>query len=409
MTVSTVRSSRPRTHDAYRGALEPEAGLARSWSFHRNPQGLWQLVVELEMAYTPAVIRSDIVGAVGADQRDTICRGVGEAVERLSLVPTDANDDAIEVDVTDPRVVPLWEHSLAARPKRAVLRTVTGVELHAAADVLVERSQSLIPRGAVDYPASTDEFDPTPSGTASGLSLEQATYNALRELLERDAYMRCWYGADTCHRFSVKALEADPLIDRLIERADAQSLELNFVLLPSIDPDVFIVSSLASRPDASIAAAGMNSSTDLSVAVRGAAQEAMQVAEVFDAVANSDPVVTINRGQVTGDSQRAAYWRQPAPIRSAINWYTGAPLTEQSQNKTLVPHCSADIVAALARVGATVHRVDLTHRLPQRIRALGWTAVKLIAPGLQGLVMDETKRFMFRPELHTNRHPHPLI
>ncbi|MEV0449777.1 YcaO-like family protein [Streptomyces sp. NPDC050600] len=405
---------------------------------------LWQGLVELNRSRTEAtgpdaVLSPAVVGAYGISPADTLTRAAGEAVERFALLPVPGDEDhgrdpvrtgARILDPADPGV------RLAAPGVRGRrLRVYEGRTLHDDAPLPV-------PAGLVDYPARRDDadgFDPSPSGAASGATREQALRSALLEVVERDAFLCAWYLGAPLRRLDPDRPAAGATLAlrqfrRALEAARAIGLSPVLARVPTRVPGVFctvgiVVDDRGDGPP--LAAVGASASDDLGTSAVKALQEALQIRSALRLVQQRWAPGRATRRPRT-DLERARYFASSEGVRAVERWVAGFPAPEEPAGCE-VPMASAapvgveSLVQALRRQGVTPLAVELTHRLPARIRSMGWHAVKVVPLGMQALRMDDTQDFtLHRARLTavaeryglgaghaaaalTDPEPHPLI
>ena len=349
----------------------------------------------------------DRVGACGWTRADTLARGAGEAIERLGLIPV--ADDPLRVAAV-----------AAGAARRVCVGTPEAARSVPALDAVTtdcvralelgDGGELLVPAAVVDDPARgvpAGWVDASPSGVAAGPSWEYATRQALLESIERDAVQACWVlrppvavvrpgdlPGDRSHADSRHAA-------RLAAWLDAEALTARTFLLPTgvagVTAALTVV--LDEREGRSLLAAGSRAGRSLPAIVHGSAREAVQVmtalrrlAAVRGPLPAGDPV--------TGESARARYCLGPLPAAHVASWLerchpasAGAPVSEPEP-------ALAELVADLRADGLRPLACDLTPRLPERARALGWHAVRALVLGHQALRMDERHDWSWvRPRL----------
>ncbi|WJV47451.1 YcaO-like family protein [Streptomyces flavofungini] len=444
----------------FSATLAPENGLASAHAIRpprRPDEPLWQGLAELHRDRTGAgerqgeALSPTVVGAYGISPSDTLTRAAGEAVERFALLP-----------VPDPGSGPISGEGRPARiedlgPQAALDPTAPHAGL-AAADTLdrplrwypaqwLDSGAPLqVPAGLVDYPAraeDSDGFDPSPSGAASGGTREQALRSALLEVIERDAFLTAWF-----HQLPLRLLDADHFASRAPDPGSpgvrrfrqalhaARALGLHPVLarVPTHVPGVVctvgvIIDTADGRP---LAAVGASASDDPATSAVKALQEALQIRSALRLVQRAHPAEHPSR-RPPGDLERAQYFASTAGVRAVERWvatFTPAETAETAETaEAIAPDAPdavtvTDLLDALHTQGVRPVVVDLTHRLPDPIRAMGWHAVKVIPVGMQPLRMDDRLEFTWhrerleaaRARFGCGRHPaaadpepHPLI
>lgn len=356
-------------------ALEPDIGVARSWALvPPDVLPLWKMVVDIGVRHDPddTGFSFDHVGALGLDRRSTMQRGVGEAVERSALLtPFDAPDLVSAVSLTD-------------------------------------GSRVEIDRREVDYPgnAESGSYEATPSGAASGLSLEDATRAALIEQIERDAIQVAWCRQDGLRRIPDSTLSTLPTYATALDSAAKLGVTLTMARIPVACPGLTTAIAFAHDAESGIAAVGMKASDEPDRAVGGAAQESLQVVDALRAMTRSPAPA-----RVTNDLERAHHFLQPEAAAQIVDWFEAAPL-DDAVTLPATPVLTEELLAAVIADGGDPLRIDLTDRLPEAVRHVGWHAVKILVRGYQPLRMDETLDSTYvttRIGALATTAPHPLI
>ncbi|MFB1048020.1 YcaO-like family protein [Streptomyces chrestomyceticus] len=421
----------------YAATLDPRNGLVASSSLTppRPPEHpLWQGLAELSPQRTgltgppPIVLAAHIVGAYGTTRADALPRAAGEAVERYALLPCKTEgyvaraEDLTEAICFTQAGAELADPAAQARPLRWY-----------PAHRMTDQAPAYVPAGLVDYPARSEDavgFDPSPSGAASGPTLEHALLSAVLELIERDALITAW-----TRQLPLPLVDTQKLAEittsslarqqcrRMLRAARSANVSPLLAHIPTGLPDttcmVGIIVDTAIRP---LAAVGASAAGDPAVSGAKALLEALQIRTALRLVRERHRRPHTNAPRT--DLERAQYFASPIGVAAVTDWI--AHFTAPVQVPTAARH-SPDLhtlVRALHRQGVTLYVVSLTHRLPPALRAMGWHAVKAVPVGLQALRMDETHNYNWNhtriactpqrtgltPLRHTRLHvPHPLI
>ncbi|MFE0019865.1 YcaO-like family protein [Amycolatopsis sp. NPDC059021] len=395
--------------------LDPANGLSRGWRVAPpRPPGppLWNVSADIGgLAVRGRTIDEypvHIVGACGVSRTDTISRAAGEAVERFALFPGDRGPVAIDATSAALGGTGLDFDGLGdARARDRLLRWYRGWRLDSGGSVWV-------PAGLVDYPAEEPWFDPTPSGAAAGPTREFALRAALLELIERDAVGVAWTAEVELEEFDVEAeiTAACPTADwrhlaRLYRSVCGQGLRPRLLRVPVL-PGFHCV--LGAVIDDGRAAVGVKAHEDLGRALLIALQESLQVREALRRIGRR-PVPEV----VRDDMDRAALWQTETAVTELERRLRGLAVTAPGA-VSRPSYSLTELVSAVVADGGLPVAVDLTARLPEAHRAMGWHAVKVVVSGYQPLRMDERHEFTWQ---HTRiaaaitkpvrSFPHPLI
>lgn len=401
--------------------LDPAAGLTRGWHMRPPVHGspLWSVAVDIGGLAVRETGAEDypihLVGAYGAGRADTVARAAGEAVERFALFPGARGPRAITATATalgsgalDFVTADLGDPAAADQP----LHWYEGSWLHTGEPVWV-------PAGLVDYPLGTPWFDPSPSGAASGPDRDFAVRGALLELIERDAVGVAWAAGSRLREIDVEAEIAlappTPQRRRLaaLYRAVVESgLRPRFASVPVLPGLHCVLAAVVDGPD--LAACGAKAHEEWDRTLLIALQEAVQVHEMLTVLRRQwGPVEPPE--VVCDDVDRARLWLTGAAVSELERRLHGVPPVPPGA-PSAPRRSAAELVAAVRADGGEPLVVDLTSRLPDAHRAMGWRAVKVVVPGYQPLRMDERHRFGWRHDrIEAARtesvpyFPHPLI
>lgn len=387
-----------------RSALRAGNGVVQNVSIQppQDTDPLWTVAVRLdrpELAHDRGFVASDypldLVGACGGERGDAMVRAAGEAVERFSLV----GPGGLPLAGPDDDRHPDWQQVLEHGP---------GVEMpHYAGRRLIDGSPIAVPAALVDYPYPDDDtFEATPSGAAAGHGCRGALRAALLELIERDAVMVGWsrqlelsgvpvqdvIGSLKSERGERRPDGITAALVHLLKQCELLGLAYRFGRVPStvsgVDTVVCVV--MDPRRDG-LTSAGCKASADGVLAMLGSLREALQIRTLLSGIREhyaGDDLPAV----VDGDLTRARYLATAAGSGALWAWALRFVPQDWSPQRVPTDDLSVDsLIAGLAADGADPIMVDLTPRLPAAVRAGGWTAVKAVTPGYQGLRMDDRR------------------
>lgn len=372
-------------HIDYLKTLTPEAGIARAVYLYAPDGGqnlLWVLGADIGQSdlrlvhqQTPSFNLS-LVGAADTRRSRVYARAAGEAVERFALLPPVVSDAIPAVIRADGGAT--WNGDLAGR-------VVDAVEGHHITDGGVV-SDVFVPLGAVNYPAAVEVeeglFDPSPSGTASGTSRGDAVERACKEVLERHAAMKAWIERSPLDQVDVDGVATrSSEFAQLASRARGIGLELVFAYLCPADNHPQPIMCMLLDESGELACAGLGLERDDAHGAFRALQEALQVRTVLLTPTTTDLDAHAPTA-VSDDEERAAYWGSSHGLKAAKDWHR---LVSRTPRPLAEPHPS---VSWSTLVGERIE-VDLTHRLPQPVRDMGWCVVKVLSARLQPLRMSD--------------------
>jgi ribosomal protein S12 methylthiotransferase accessory factor len=282
------------------------------------------------------------------------------------------------------------EIGLAAHPGERPLRWYPATRL-------VDGTEWRVPAGLVEYPGAPEDlggFDPGPSGAAAALDHESALHSALLETVERDAVIVAWARQQRLLGVDVDAAlaTADPDAEwaelaRTLALARTAGLEPTFARVPlGIDGLVCVVGGVRSNgAHHPLVSLGAKVSGHPATALYGAMHESFQLHDALRMFESADA----HEAVVTDETERVRFLASGSGAAALASWLAD-PVTGDYPTTVRRPEQTAgELRAALLADGLDPYVVDLTDRLPARVRAQGWTVVKVIPVGYQPLRIDE--------------------
>ncbi|MFJ3799978.1 TOMM precursor leader peptide-binding protein [Streptomyces sp. NPDC090088] len=115
----------------------------------------------------------------------------------------------------------------------------------------------------------------TSNGLAAGAGLQNAVMRALLEVIERDAFFRCWTGRLPTRRHRCTE-SPDPLVRALAHEYAGRGIELDIHVVPT-DTAAHVACAVARAQQPPVRAVGLGAALDLAGAVRRAVMEAAQL------------------------------------------------------------------------------------------------------------------------------------
>jgi ribosomal protein S12 methylthiotransferase accessory factor YcaO len=374
----------------YWRTLAPGTGFAKEVVVlppKKGVQPLWTVLVDVGQRGWNAAGREfafDWVGACGVDRNQTYIRAAGEAVERAALLPS----KGLSLAAADKKLSDPW--------RKIGVAPFAVVESFCSAITLPERDEVAIPEVAVSYPAQDDIdrsiSDPSPSGAAAGESWEAAVASALLELIERDLVCVAWrlqvpMVAIQVQDFADRSGTQSRYLRTLLAGAGQLGIELVFGALPTCIPGHPVVVAVARDLKFGVVSVGAALSAESDRSVLRAAQEAVQMRNGLVALVSHYGADVNFEGTVRTDVDRARWWVSGNHPDQLWRWAQSfmPELLEFAETPVTTPQ----IVDTIRSEGHHIAIVDLLPRLPDAVRALGWSAVRAFVSGYQPLRVDE--------------------
>lgn len=379
--------------EKYSMTIDPASGIAAGYLCEQPQEKmpLWQLSIALPSndEGMGKSFSACVVGASGINKEDAITRGAGEAVERYALNKQEGRDPiaAKGSDLGLSDITPSLVNS--GLLGYSFLETREDDQFYTAKKLGTEERYR-INAAAIDYPATSpsNDIDATSSGAASEFNLDRAFCHAIYELVERDAFERAWHGITTPSSITFKDLLKVNNPPKLVASLEFMKKlgSINSFQLATLDsaaniPTVLAVYSTGEGVYGIGASAG---DSIVGCAVK-AMIESIQVEYLLRNWKKSSPNLdTTARTSPMTEIDRLAYLTTNKASRSIEEFCSrfvnnaSLPLSNQSNR------CE-DLAIMLKKEGIELYGVDLTPRLPEKIRNIGWNAVRVIPTGLQVL------------------------
>lgn len=399
------------------GVLDEKVGLAQGSVLcppDEPPLWLFGVDVGLSAARRAAGGRAtafDTVGAYGWTRTDATTRGIGEAVERFSLIAP-AGVDPLLVDPPAPGVASRTVRELSAYGLLGPTTPVGDLRWVRVLEPLLEATpvgpslligiEHLVPSVLVTDPVPEQPWsDGSPSGAASGPGWAFAAERALLEAVERDAALCCWAlrpqvpfvdSLDLASRTGT--LGADQLAD-VADYLSRHRARARTVVLPS-DAGVRVALTFVDGVEVGVPvlATGARAGSSLADCASASLREALQVHGALMAMLSMPRPVPLGSPAVDEET-RAWACLSSAAVDHVASWVdrtggvVGADAVADDDDRG---RPTADmLIAALRAQGLRPLLADLTPRLPAPLRAAGWSSVRAIVLGHQQYRMDDTK------------------
>ena len=409
-TPSTIEST---GSVPYASILNSESGLVKDYfnlpPYNDEPK-LFHLTAELNLteptrSFETTSSVDDPLGVVGGsslDKERALGKVAGEAVERYCLLPGEVPSEYRAFNslsshfAMDPNSIAAGTGRVTPDRHALEIEWISGLTLKPARVCLIPSQLVFVPHIFRD-----DEViirPPISTGAASGITLEDALYRGLCEVIERDAFMVSWL-----RQLRLKKLIPTTNLNRNSEAVIFQltmEASLRYQLIPEfflLPNDVELFTVLCALKDVTgvgpAVTIGAKTSCDLSNALLGSLEEAHQMRpwmrnlleeESTDAKPNASLPRTIR--------ERARFWLAHEQAQYLFSWLSQCQ--DEIEADTL-PFIRSDVslvelVDAIQAQGATVYAVDLSSKLGMlSTSGVFMKAVKVIVPEYQPLYLTE--------------------
>lgn len=326
-------------------------------------------------------------GGAGVTKSDAVWKAAGEAVERWSLLPSQADCFAqatwseLSDAAFDPNCVVAGRMRLAPERRHLRLSWVQAVDN-------LERTR-YIPAQLILVPFLFPENEtilrsPITTGAAAALDENEAKRRGLLEIIERDAFMLWWLRQWELGLLdSGEVASLSPTLSFLVEEFQRYRFEPHFLVLYTDAPAVIVACVLEDQ--SSYPKVRFTVGARAALRIEDACRDSLLEAYQLRCWVRSLPQHFTTPETLEG---RARYLRSnvaETSIERALKKVHVISVQSIADMTTVFS------LANFARVtGADVFFVDLTSRLPQKTCDAGWISVKAVVPTFQPLYLTES-------------------
>jgi ribosomal protein S12 methylthiotransferase accessory factor len=408
---SRSRSDLHQTLAAVESLVDPEFGIIQSLEFsvprHDDPQFAHCHAALPDLARVTGRAGTRSAEGTGLTCDVAAAKAVGEAVERYCSEFCDPREVTrapyrrVQADATDPRRFVTFHPEQYRAPgfpyaevsADTVIGWVAGYSLTRRRDTLVPAT--LVHRG---YPRLAGEsFEAMPvSGYACGNTLEEAVLGAICEVVERDAFMVCWYNDLPVPAFDLSAVRTTAA-RQTIDRYHAAPVTLRCANLTT---DIGIPAVLAlmtcSEPGWPAAVVATAAHVDTEQAIVRALQElAANHGCVRGCLEGASRPIPRNPEEVVSMEDHGLFYAAPERFPALEGWIRPRAWLRPAEVETRasddvlenIEHC----VERLAAADLEAIAVDLT---TEDVASLGFHVVKVLVPGAQPIDFGMGRRHL---------------
>lgn len=236
---------------------------------------------------------------------------------------------------------------------------------------------------------------PTSNGAAAGTSVEMATYNAICEVIERDAFLIHWLNKITPPRINLESLRnlKNPRIDRLSEMYRDSNIDFTLLEITSdIKVHTFMGIVQSRAPGRPIVFVSAHSDLDIENAIESVLLFGLRAGYWRNADMEKVPVT------ITTIYERYTFWSNPA-LRKEVEFLLRGPekplIANNYKGADISPKLKA-ITSVLKDNSLDAFIADIT--APEASKAGLWVIMAVI-PGLLPLYLSEYFKYSGHPRL----------
>jgi ribosomal protein S12 methylthiotransferase accessory factor len=426
--------------------LDFDSGLVLRWfnfpPYHDEPK-LWHFSATLKVSDVETGIDPDdgdsgeFAGGSSLDIDRALAKLAGESVERYATTRNSHSElqklnswnelVASGFMALDPVELPISDESQRDYRRNEQVSWLKGVDLRSIEPAFVPAQLVFVPHVFLEHEAVWRA--PISTGAASHSTIEGALYAGLCEVIERDAFQVAWLRQLKLSRLEPPTGEtnAHSLLERLLEVNNRYHLRCEIYQLPCSLPltvcMAIVWDDTGMGPPCAVAA---KCSPSKVIACLGAIEEAHQMRSWLRRLLDTSGACSRAEKKLNTLRDRARHWLTPEAAKTLKDWVQYASSVapnnslEESHSLTL-----AELINEVVRDGGSPYAVDLSDRLPESMRQLGWKVVKVVVPQYQPLnLTEEMEDFAlirlnnaeFRlgveaaiPSQQIFQHPHPFL
>lgn len=410
--------------------------IYKSSLYNDEPQ-LYQFTVHFKDRHANRILDDSIATGIAFDKRKALLKLFGEIIERYSLTAYDtktfifASFNELDKRGLNPKEVIAFSNT-QLQSLDSTLKYTPSSKFHwIRGQSLLRKGEILIPAQLVFVPYEYEASEPilrllTSTGAAAGVSLEDALYRGICEVVERDSFMIAYLNKLSSSLIDISDSK-NVYIRGILESLERYELEFAVVDLTT-DVKVFSVAAIildktGKGPAISV---GLRAGFDIEDVIINAIEEALMARSWLRDRFSFNPKAKISRKTIATIEDRALFWFPVKKISLLDFWI-------KSKEKRMLgdyPCVTESKRAHLNKIQNIFQKrekdilyIDIT---APEAREAGFIVVKVVIPYLQPLYLDEKYKYLGTERLYEapvkmrvlekslqenelNRIPHPFL
>lgn len=379
---------------------------------------------------------TDVSCGFSFNKKVALMRVLGEGIERYCLehykpkIAFVGRIQDVKKDYLDPHIVTAFSNNQLAKSNFKRFKISDKSFFRWAKGFSLTRKKSIfIPAQLVSFnyaPMNNEPIVllPISTGTAAGLSVDDAIYRAVCEIIERDAFMISYLNKLSCPKIHLHSIK-DSKIQKILNIFERYKLELIVLdITTDVKIPVFVALTLDRTGLGPAVSVGLKAGFDIKESIIGAIEESLMTRSWI-----RDKLIYLNpdckqKKIVQSLEDRAHFWL-PAEMIEKLDFWLHSKNAEKFTNYRLssTKNNLKSATALLEKSRMEIIYVDITD---QTIKRNGFWVIRTIIPQLHPLYLDERYPYLGRNRLYTapirmdvlkkpnienqlNKIPHPFL
>lgn len=379
---------------------------------------------------------SDVASGFSFNKKTALVKVLGEGIERYCLDNFNKKDlykgqlKNIKFGYLDPLNLSCFSKEQLKHAKFKIFKVIKTSKFQwIKATSLIEKKIVLIPAQLAIFNYRMTKKEPTillsnSTGVAEGLTLDDALYAGICEVIERDAFMINYLNKLSSPRVDLDSIN-DKEIENIIKKLSRYKLELIVLeLTTDLQIPAFAALILDRTKQGPSVTLGLKAGFDIKKTIIGAIEESLMVRSwIRDKFIYTDPTYK-RKKEITDIEDRAHFWFPTEAIKHLNFWIHNNNIKKINIKKISIPVDKlGEALSLLKRKKMEVAYVDITDK---KIKAYGFVVVKIIIPQLHPLYLDERYPYLGGERLYNapvsmeilqspkkeselNKIPHPFL
>jgi len=374
------------------------------YSYNEKPK-LYQYACTFRDKHSKDLNSNSVASGTAFNKKRALVKLFGETIERYAL----SSNDNITILKSYNELVKERKNALNPQylihftdNKKYTSKTLSDKIHWVKGRSLSANNEVFIPAQLVYVPFIHYEDDaliqlPLSTGAASGISLNDALFRGIFEVIERDSFMIHYLNKFNSHRINLGTIK-NSQISKIVEMMKMYNLELHCMDLTT-DLEINSIAALVIDrsglgPSVSV---GLKAGIDQAQNLIGAIEEALMVRSWVRDDYSHLGLRTSKKKKITTIEERAKFWFPQHAIDYLSFWTKGRSVRQPKSIKNTKGITLETVVNCLLNKNVEIYYVDITTK---EVEKCGFKVVKVIIPSLQPLYLNEKYPYVYSNRLY---------